>query len=290
MRLSVVLPYLPHTIPLVSSRPLEEEELLSLLTHPPSRLSHPCSTLLAPSLSEASLLDHAITLEWGREPKAAQLYQHLQWDSCQWLFEAWLPVATVENSCGASKDNSSLTLSLHSTYVHISSDSVPIQVRAGSTAARLEARVDTPLTLSFSILPSSGARDVKLYPLAVNYDNTSNSLELFLYSIANFTGRLALVGITEGAITLLHTSLDRQAWLLHKPLGPQPPYEITLHLQLASCSQEQPLADCTIPSHSFSLAVLPSTPTLVPLVHALLQDSTNFSAVGSHIGPFAPGE
>ena len=294
MHLTVSLPYVPHAIPLISARPLEEEELLSLMTHPPFRLSHPCSTLLGPFLSEASLLKHTVSLEWGREAKAAQLYQHLHWGSCQWFFEAWLPVATLESICGASWDSSTLRLSLYSVYVHITPDGTLIPTWAGNTAAGLETGAATPLTIPFRVLPSSGAGDAELFPLAVQYNNTSNILELFLYSIANFVGWLSLAEETDGAVTLLHTSLHQQAWLLHTPLGPWPPIQITLHLELAPCSQEQPLTDCTAPSHSFSLDVLPQAvpgrAALATMVHISLQDSTNFSAMGSRIGPFAPGE
>lgn len=112
VKLTVIVPAIPNAIPILTTKPLHFP-LVSLLTHPLARGSHPCSTLTLPGERVSFITRepcYATDSTLSRSLSLNLFYKHLK--GTKWTFKIWLPIKDLVQKCGANLSNNNLNLSM----------------------------------------------------------------------------------------------------------------------------------------------------------------------------------
>lgn len=275
MRLDVRLPYVPNSIPLISTMPMDQGPgPLSLVTHPPSRLQHNCSTLTNPTSDSRSLLDplpsSSSSSSGCREAKSLVLHRHLDLDSCHWRFSTWHCVSELVSDCGAVVGGAEarLDLVLYVRQVHFGG-TLSVTARPPPSPLHLPLSTDPPLTPPFLLVPpgpSSG--DTSLLPVSVEHGASVGDLVVYLLTTSHDHQPLS----ADSSLTLLHSASSlqgyKQAWQLDARASSLK--DVTLTVVFSSCPS--PLHPCRVYSFPLLLSLQPS-PSFATTVHASLTRS-----------------
>ncbi len=293
LRLSITVPHISNTLPLLSTLPLPPS-LSSLLIRPLTRSQHPCSNLVGPSVAANSLLQTPGREESsnGNDGNLLQLYNHLDTHSCRWTFDRWLPVSALASICQGSVDGGfSLpsSISLYTAYVHVSTNSTVVSTHTHNVTVSLPSPSDSSQV--FPVLtrpspPSSGAQGF-LYPVSIHLSPSHpHQLHLYLYSVAQFEGRFVSAATSSSPTLLYSLQMDEglnQAWFFNCSLSQATkasPSDVdsdilNVELELTPCPTD---LTCDSPLSFFlTLSLLTSPPSLLAHTGAvLLHDLTSY--------------
>lgn len=184
------LPAIPNTLPLLTTLPINEENVLSLLTNSAIRRSHQCSALISNGKSHfivPGLLSQFINTL--RPLKSYILYKHYLPQQCRWKFSIWLPVRALLYNCRANLTLDPLTLSVpvHITYITIANRTAIVKVQSQHTAILQHTPLPVNTILPFDYFPSSpiDSKQQLLQLLAIERIPETSKLLLVMYSQSN---------------------------------------------------------------------------------------------------------
>ena len=227
--LTINLPHLPNTIPLVTSKTFSLKDFTTFLTYPASRLHHTCSNVvLTPSTaSQHSLLSHTSSAN-----RIQALYRHYDQTKCQWTFKTWLSLAAVQQHCGAVLIENNLFVSLEVLYFGFHNNTAIVENTTNTTAIFNHPHVNnsqTPFPYVYRpIQTTSNDFYVKLISIEREPDQNRFSVILYSYSPINKTINSGILinngkrrSTTINNMSLMYSDHQHgtQAWLLNIATG-----------------------------------------------------------------------
>lgn len=220
--LTINLPHLPNTIPLVTSKPFVLNDFTTFLTYPASRLHHTCSNfVLVPSTAnQHSLLSH--TSERGQT-----LYQHYDLTKSLWTFKTWISLAAVQQQCGAVLTEGNLSVTLEVLYFSLYNNTAVIENTTNITAIFNHAQLNNNHTIfPYVYRPIQSINDIYVKLISVQRESGQNRFSAIVYSYAPIN-KMIHSGVlinnsrrrsaTINNMTLMYSDHQHgtQAWLLN---------------------------------------------------------------------------
>ena len=238
--LTINLPHLPNTIPLVTSKHFALNDFTTFLTYPASRMHHTCSSfLLTPSTaSQHSLLSHTN----DSADKEQTLYQHYDQTNCQWTFKTWISLAAVQQQCGAVLTGNNLVISLEVLYFSIYNNTAVIENTTNTTAIFNHPRLNNSHKIfPYVYRPIQPINDIHVKLISLQHESGQNSYSAIVYSYSSInrmihSGILINSGIRRSAtinnMRLMYSDHQHgtQSWVLNIAAGSTNKTEIMFNL------------------------------------------------------------
>ena len=257
------LPAIPNTLPLLTTLPINEDNILSLLTNPAIRRFHQCSTLI--SNGKSHLIIPGLLSQFTntlRPLKSYILYKNYLPHQCHWMFSIWLPVQALLNNCKANLTLDPLTLSfpIHITYVTITNGTAIVVAQSQHTAILQHTPLPDNTILPFDYLPSSPVdnKEQLLKLLAIERIPETNRLLLVMYSQSNriTSNNIMMVSNITGVIYPKYSwkknNTLMEAWTME--INTQGNNNYNISLKLKSCHTVNGFQACKV--YTFDIPVV----------------------------------
>ena len=184
------LPAILNTLPLLTTLPINEENILSFLTNSAMRKLHQCSTLI--SNGKSHLIVPGLLSQFTntlRPLKSYILYKHYLPRQCRWEFRIWLPVQALLYNCRANLtlDPLALSVPIHITYITITNRTAIVGAQSQHTARLQHTPLPVNTIVPFDYLPSSPMdnKEQLLQLLAIERTPETSRLLMVMYSQSN---------------------------------------------------------------------------------------------------------
>lgn len=203
LKISISLPRISNTLPIVLARSPEELNIGALITENGDSGKQACT-----SINNFTLQQTLSDQTW---------YSSLNYTSCTWTFSVWTPLSYLEYECNASitLTNSTITVGLHVVYFNIDNNQRAQIVSVQSSESQLLYSAASRQYLPppfYYLSENSNSENSYIYPIAVEKFSST----IYLYSSSAEFSPLVSSDRSNNRLTLLHSdkTQGRLAWEL----------------------------------------------------------------------------